>query len=280
MKKLYGVIGNPIGHSMSPDIHNASLKDLGLDGHYHAFKVEEDDLEDAVKGIRALGIQGINVTVPHKVSIMDYLDHIDESAKVIGAVNTVRREGDKLVGYNTDGEGFVKSLMKVLDKPISELSFLMIGAGGAARAIFTTIARDIPKKFDICNRTLEKAKQLTESTPSFHNKEVLSIKEAEERLEQYDVIIHTTSVGMYPNVDDVPLSLQRAASNAVVCDIVYNPIQTALLKQANQKGLKTLDGVGMFVEQAALSFQLWTGREPDIEKMRSIVIGKLGGKEC
>ncbi|MEC1580300.1 shikimate dehydrogenase [Bacillus subtilis] len=280
MKKLYGVIGNPIGHSMSPDIHNASLKDLGLDGHYHAFKVEENDLEDAVKGIRALGVQGINVTVPHKVSIMDYLDHIDESAKLLGAVNTVRREGDKLVGYNTDGKGFVKSLMKVLDKPISELSFLMIGAGGAARAIFTTIVRNTPKKFDICNRTLEKAKRLTEATPSFHNKEVLSIKEAEERLEQYDVIIHTTSVGMYPNVDDVPLSLQRAASSAVVCDIVYNPIQTALLKEASQKGLKTLDGVGMFVEQAALSFQLWTGQEPDIEKMRSIVIGKLGGTEC
>ncbi|MCY7893617.1 shikimate dehydrogenase [Bacillus vallismortis] len=280
MKKLYGVIGNPIGHSMSPDIHNASLKDLGLDGYYHAFKVEENDLEDAVKGIRALGVQGINVTVPHKVSIMNYLDHIDESAKVIGAVNTVRREGDKLVGYNTDGEGFVKSLMKVLDKPISELSFLMIGAGGAARAIFTTIARDIPKKFDICNRTLEKAKQLSESAPSFHNKEVLSMTEAEKRLEQYDVIIHTTSVGMYPNVEDAPLSLQHAASCAVVCDIVYNPIQTALLKEANQKGLKTLDGVGMFVEQAALSFQLWTGKEPDIEKMRSIVIGKLGGTEC
>lgn len=100
MKKLYGVIGNPIGHSMSPDIHNASLKDLGLDGHYHAFKVEENDLEDAVKGIRALGVQGINVTVPHKVSIMDYLDHIDESAKVLGAVNTVRREGDKLACEN------------------------------------------------------------------------------------------------------------------------------------------------------------------------------------
>ncbi|MCY7917754.1 shikimate dehydrogenase [Bacillus vallismortis] len=280
MKKLYGVIGNPIGHSMSPDIHNSSLKDLGLDGYYHAFKVEENDLEDAVKGIRALGVQGINVTVPHKVSIMNYLDHIDESAKVIGAVNTVRREGDKLVGYNTDGEGFVKSLLKVLDKPISELSFLMIGAGGAARAIFTTIARDIPKKFDICNRTLEKAKQLTESAPSFHNKEVLSMTEAEKRLEQYDVIIHTTSMGMYPNVEDAPLSLQHAASCAVVCDIVYNPIQTALLKEANQKGLKTLDGVGMFVEQAALSFQLWTGKEPDIEKMRSIVIGKLGGTEC
>ncbi|MEK3709399.1 shikimate dehydrogenase [Bacillus sp. FSL K6-1005] len=278
MKKLYGVIGNPIAHSMSPDIHNAALKDLGLDGHYHAFKVEEDSLEDAVKGIRALGVQGINVTVPHKVSIMDHLDHIDESAKVLGAVNTVRREGDKLVGYNTDGEGFVKSLMRILDKPISELSFLMIGAGGAARAIFTTIVRDNPEKFDICNRTIEKAKQLTESAPSFRNVEVLSIKEAEERLEQYDVIIHTTSVGMYPNVEDIPLSLQRAESSAVVCDIVYNPIQTSLLKEAKQKGLKTLDGVGMFVEQAALSFRLWTGHEPDVEKMRSIVVGKLGGK--
>ncbi|MCY9189274.1 shikimate dehydrogenase [Bacillus mojavensis] len=278
MKKLYGVIGNPIAHSMSPDIHNAALKDLGLDGHYHAFKVEEDSLEDAVKGIRALGVQGINVTVPHKVSIMDHLDHIDESAKVLGAVNTVRREGDKLVGYNTDGEGFVKSLMRILDKPISELSFLMIGAGGAARAIFTTIVRDNPEKFDICNRTIEKAKQLSESAPSFRNVEVLSIKEAEERLEQYDVIIHTTSVGMYPNVEDIPLSLQRAASSAVVCDIVYNPIQTSLLKEAKQKGLKTLDGVGMFVEQAALSFRLWTGHEPDVEKMRSIVVGKLGGK--
>lgn len=278
MKKLYGVIGNPIAHSMSPDIHNAALKDLGLDAHYHAFKVEEDSLEDAVKGIRALGVQGINVTVPHKVSIMDHLDHIDESAKVLGAVNTVRREGDKLVGYNTDGEGFVKSLMRILDKPISELSFLMIGAGGAARAIFTTIVRDNPEKFDICNRTIQKAKQLTESAPSFRNVEVLSIKEAEERLEQYDVIIHTTSVGMYPNVEDIPLSLQRAASSAVVCDIVYNPIQTSLLKEAKQKGLKTLDGVGMFVEQAALSFRLWTGHEPDVEKMRSIVVGKLGGK--
>ncbi len=278
MKKLYGVIGNPIAHSMSPDIHNAALKDLGLDGHYHAFKVEENSLEDAVKGIRALGVQGINVTVPHKVSIMDHLDHIDESAKVLGAVNTVRREGDKLVGYNTDGEGFVKSLMRILDKPISELSFLMIGAGGAARAIFTTIVRDNPEKFDICNRTIEKAKQLAESAPSFRNVEVLSIIEAEERLEQYDVMIHTTSVGMYPNVEDIPLSLQRAASSAVVCDIVYNPIQTSLLKEAKQKGLKTLDGVGMFVEQAALSFRLWTGHEPDVEKMRSIVVGKLGGK--
>ncbi|WP_437131569.1 shikimate dehydrogenase [Bacillus atrophaeus] len=280
MKQLYGVIGNPIGHSMSPDIHNAALKDLGLDGHYHAFQVENDNLKDAVKGMKALGMIGINVTVPHKVAIMEHLDHIDESAKVLGAVNTVRTEGDMLVGYNTDGEGFVKSLRKILDKPVQDLSILMIGAGGAARAIFTTIVRENPKRFDICNRTLEKAEQLIQSSPSFQNKQVLTIKEAEENLERYDVIIHTTSIGMYPDIDAVPISLQRAANSAIVCDIVYNPIRTALLKQAEQKGLRTLDGVGMFVEQAALSFQLWTGQEPDIDKMRAIVEAKLGGKKC
>lgn len=130
MKPIYGLIGNPVAHSMSPDIHNAALKDLSLDGYYHAFRVESDDLEDAVKGMRALGIQGFNVTVPHKVEIMKYLDRIDESAKVLGAVNTVRREKEQLVGYNTDGEGFLKSLKQSLDQPVSELSILIIGAGG------------------------------------------------------------------------------------------------------------------------------------------------------
>lgn len=189
--------------------------------------------------------------------------------------------------FSIFGEIFIKALKAVAPILVFVLVISSIANFNVEQSaknfkpiLFTTIVRNTPKKFDICNRTLEKAKRLTEATPSFHNKEVLSIKEAEERLEQYDVIIHTTSVGMYPNVDDVPLSLQRAASSAVVCDIVYNPIQTALLKEASQKGLKTLDGVGMFVEQAALSFQLWTGQEPNIEKMRSIVIGKLGGTEC
>ncbi|KXZ18427.1 shikimate dehydrogenase [Bacillus nakamurai] len=280
MKQLYGVIGNPIGHSMSPDIHNAALKDKNINGQYFAFQVEPHDLKDAVNGIRALGISGINVTVPHKVAIMEHLDEIHESAKVLGAVNTVKREGDRLIGYNTDGEGFFKSLVKVLDKPISELSILMIGAGGAARAIFTTIVRAEPKQFDVCNRTPEKASQLIEAAPSFQNKHALTLQEAEKQLEQYDVIIHTTSVGMYPKTDDAPLSLERAKNSAIVCDIVYNPIQTALLKEAEKKGLTVLDGVGMFVEQAALSFQLWTGQEPDSGLMRAIVEGKLGGTQC
>ncbi|MFA1779103.1 shikimate dehydrogenase [Bacillus velezensis] len=280
MKQLYGVIGNPIGHSMSPDIHNAALQDKNINGQYFAFQVEPHHLKDAVNGIKALGICGVNVTVPHKVAIMEHLDEIHESAKVLGAVNTVKREGDRLIGYNTDGDGFYKSLVKVLDKPISELSILMIGAGGAARAIFTTIVRREPKQFDVCNRTPEKAESLIATAPSFQQKRALTIKEAENQLEQYDVIIHTTSVGMYPKTDAVPLSLEWAKTGAIVCDIVYNPIQTAFLKEAEKRGLTTLDGVGMFVEQAALSFKLWTEQEPDSGLMRAIVEGKLGGTQC
>ncbi|ATH92475.1 shikimate dehydrogenase [Bacillus glycinifermentans] len=277
MKPIYGLIGNPVAHSMSPDIHNAALKDLSLDGYYHAFRVETDDLEDAVKGMRALGIQGFNVTVPHKVEIMKYLDRIDESAKVLGAVNTVRREKEQLVGYNTDGEGFLKSLKQSLDQPVSELSILIIGAGGAARAIFTTLAAGKPKRLDVANRTPEKAEAFIHL---YDGTKAMALSEAEDDLSVYDVLIQTTSVGMHPHVDDVPLSLARAKETCLVCDIIYNPLKTALLKEAEAKGLKTLNGVGMFIGQAALSFELWTGREPDMEKMKSIVLRKLGGKEC
>ncbi|MFN2745249.1 MULTISPECIES: shikimate dehydrogenase [Bacillus] len=278
MKPIYGLIGNPVAHSMSPDIHNAALQDLSLDGHYHAFRVEKDDLEDAVKGMRALGVQGFNVTVPHKVSIMKYLDRIDESAKALGAVNTVRREKDGLVGYNTDGEGFLKSLKQSLDRPIRELSVLIVGAGGAARAIFTTLASQRPQRLDVANRTPEKAEAFT---GLFEGEvQALTLQEAEANLSAYDVVIQTTSVGMHPDVDDAPISLANAKEASLVCDIIYNPLKTALLKEAEAKGLKILDGVGMFIGQAALSFELWTGREPNIEKMKSIVLRKLGGTTC
>ncbi|MDM5298821.1 shikimate dehydrogenase [Bacillus pumilus] len=280
MKPLYGLIGNPVGHSMSPDIHNAALKDAGIDGHYHGFQVAESDLAHAIRGMKALGISGFNVTVPHKVEIMQYLDKIDVTAERLGAVNTVRLEEGQFVGYNTDGEGFLHSLLEVLDQPLSELSFLMIGAGGAARAIYTTIAEYGPKCFDITNRTIEKAEALIESTSEKVPSSALPLHAAEERLREYDVIIHTTSIGMSPNVEGTPLSLANAKNTAVVCDIVYNPIETKLLSEATHLGLKTVDGVGMFVGQAARAFELWTGITPDAERMKSIVIQKLGGTPC
>lgn len=280
LKPLYGVIGNPVGHSMSPDIHNAALKDARIDGHYHGFQVENDDLKDAISGMKALGISGINVTVPHKVEIMKYLDKIDVTAERLGAVNTVRREGEQLVGYNTDGEGFLHSLLEALDQPLSELSFLLIGAGGAARAIYTTIAQYAPKSFDITNRTIEKAEALIETAEGKITSQAITLNAAEERLGEYDVIIHTTSIGMYPNVEETPISLANAKKTAVVCDIVYNPIETKLLREAAGLGLKTVDGVGMFVGQAVRAFELWTGITPDAGKMKSIVIEKLGGTPC
>ncbi|PCK20776.1 shikimate dehydrogenase [Bacillus pumilus] len=280
MKPLYGLIGNPVGHSMSPDIHNAALKDAGIDGHYHGFQVEERDLADAISGMKALGISGFNVTVPHKVEIMQYLDKIDVTAERLRAVNTVRLEEGQLVGYNTDGEGFLHSLLEALDQPLSELSFLMIGAGGAARAIYTTIAEYAPKSFDITNRTIEKAEGLIESTDGNINSSALPLNKAEDQLGDYDVIIHTTSIGMYPSVEETPISLANAKKTAVVCDIVYNPIETKLLSEAAGLGLKTVDGVGMFVGQAARAFELWTGITPDARKMKSIVIEKLGGTPC
>ena len=278
MKPMYGLIGNPVAHSMSPDIHNAALKDLSLEGHYHAFRVENEDLEDAVKGMRALGIQGFNVTVPHKVSIMKHLDRIDESAEALGAVNTVRREKEGLVGYNTDGAGFLKSLKPSLDRPLSELSILLIGAGGAARAIFTTLAAETPKRLDVANRTPEKALAFTQRFDG--EARALSLQEAEADLSAYDIVIQTTSVGMHPNIEAAPLSLANAKETCLVCDIIYNPLKTALLQEAEAKGLKTLDGVGMFIGQAALAFELWTGHEPNMEKMKSIVLQQLGGKSC
>ncbi|KEP27020.1 shikimate dehydrogenase [Bacillus zhangzhouensis] len=280
MKALYGLIANPVGHSMSPDIHNAALKDAGIDGHYHGFQVEENDLADAISGMKALGISGFNVTVPHKVEIMQYLDKIDVTAERLRAVNTVRLEKGQLVGYNTDGEGFLHSLLEALDQPLSELSFLMIGAGGAARAIYTTIADYAPKRFDISNRTIEKAEALIQSADGKVTSSAIALNTAEDRLGDYDVIIHTTSIGMYPNVEETPISLTNAKKTAVVCDIVYNPIETKLLSEAAGLGLKTVDGVGMFVGQAARAFELWTGITPDIEKMKSIVIEKLGGTPC
>ena len=202
------------------------------------------------------------------------------TAKLIGAVNTVVNENGKLIGYNTDGNGYVESLQTVLTKSINEHRYLIIGAGGAARAIYYTLASIGCRDIDVCNRTIENARTLVQECPYEVNGKALSIIDAEEHLENYDVIIHTTSVGLHPNVSTSPIKLGRAATHCVVSDIVYNPIKTTLLKNAEELGLIAHNGVGMFVHQAALSFELWTGQKPNIETMTNIVYDKLGGSLC
>ncbi|MCD7033022.1 shikimate dehydrogenase [Metabacillus sp. GX 13764] len=280
MTDLYGLIGFPVSHSMSPAIHNEALQDLQLDAHYHAFKVEEGQLEAAVNGLKAIGIKGFNVTVPYKEAIIPYLDEVEETASAIGAVNTVVHSEGRLIGYNTDGKGFYSSLKPLMTKKPEEAKMLIIGAGGAARAIYFSMATVGCLAIDICNRTPSKAEKLIEECPAKPISKALSLAQAEADLAGYDMIIQTTSIGMHPDTDSVPISLEKAGTDAIVCDIVYNPLKTAFLQQAEQKGCRTLNGAGMLAYQAALAFEYWTGIHPDAEKMKTTVIKKLGGSIC
>jgi shikimate dehydrogenase len=274
VKKLFAVIGDPIGHSMSPIMLNDVISNYEIDAHYHPFKVRPDELETAIRGLKAIGIAGFNVTIPHKSAIIPFLDGVDELALSIGAVNTVVNDNGKLIGYNTDGYGFLKGLepyfLSFTDKKV-----LVIGAGGAARAIYFTMAKMKPLAIDITNRTVIKAKELIEACPFESNSKSLTLEEAEAYLDEYDVVIQTTMIGMYPKILETPISLRNLNTEALVCDIVYNPRETQFMKEARQKGAAVQNGVEMFVYQGALAFEKWTGIFPDVKRMRENVLRQL-----
>ncbi|HZG72551.1 MAG TPA: shikimate dehydrogenase [Chondromyces sp.] len=278
MKKLYGVIGDPIGHSMSPLMHNDAFHVLGLEAYYHPFHVKPQELEAAVKGMKAIGVQGFNITIPHKSTIIPFLDEIDPLAKAIGAVNTVVLEEGKWVGYNTDGEGYVRALREEYKGNIKDKEILIIGAGGAARAIYFTLASQGIKSIHLCNRTVERAKELADNCPYNATTSSLSLKEAEENLRRYDIIIQTSSIGMSPKTEETPLSVGFIKGGAFVSDIIYNPLETKFLREAKEKGATVQNGIKMFIYQGALAFEKWTGIFPDTERMEDIVIKQLGGQ--
>ncbi|MDQ0269530.1 shikimate dehydrogenase [Cytobacillus purgationiresistens] len=279
MKRFFAVIGDPIAHSMSPGMHNELFQANQIEAHYQPLHVKRENLEAAVAGLKAVGIEGFNVTVPHKEAIMPYLDKIDPLAKAIGAVNTVVNEGSELVGFNTDGSGYVEGLKK--DLPcFSEKRTLIVGAGGAARGIYYTLAEAGVEHIDICNRTVQKAMRMVDECPYSVQSKILSIDEAEEQLSRYELIIQTTSIGMHPNIQAVPLSLRNLSGNAFVSDIIYNPSETIFLQEAKQKGASIQNGLSMFVYQGALAFEKWTGIMPDSDRMRENVLEQLGGKSC
>jgi shikimate dehydrogenase len=279
VKKLFAVIGDPIAHSMSPLMHNDLFQNYAIDAHYLPFHIKKESLQDAVKGLKTLGVSGFNVTVPHKVDIIGLLDQIDPLAEAIGAVNTVVNVDGKLIGYNTDGNGYVRGLTARLDN-IQEKSVLIIGAGGAARAIFFSLAHAGVKRLDIVNRTIDKAQELINECPYDVTSTVYGKKAAETILADYDVIIQTTSIGMSPHTDVTPLDLTNLKSGAFVSDIIYNPLETLLLKEAKEQGADTQNGIDMFAFQGALAFEIWTGIFPDTDRMKNIVKRQLGGKEC
>ncbi|WP_240376536.1 shikimate dehydrogenase [Bacillus piscicola] len=277
-EKLFGLIGFPVGHSMSPLMHNHQFASNGLPYVYHAFSVDPSDLREAVLGMQALGFAGFNVTVPHKVEVMKYLDKVDEEAKVIGAVNTVVKEGDKWVGYNTDGAGYVAALRKQTGEKLHDYHVLIVGAGGAARAVAAALANYGVRTLTITNRTISKAQLIYEKIPNKANVFVRTLTEADRDTSLYDLIINTTSIGMTPNVNDMPWRADQLKKGCLCSDLIYNPIKTKWLQQAESQGADILNGVGMFVEQGALAFEKWTGIVPDRDEMTKSVMEQLGGE--
>lgn len=276
--KVFCVIGDPIDHSLSPIMHNAAFRHLKIDAVYVAFKVEKGKLESAIKGMRSLGIHGMNVTMPHKTAVIDYLDEVDPAAKFVGAVNTVLNNEGKLVGFNTDGVGAIKALKEKGVKPKGK-KFLLLGAGGAGRAIAFQLAREADELI-ILNRDAYKARLLADTLQKkFDNKIVgsgLSYDMLKKRLRDVDVLINATPVGMYPHHDDETLvEKDLLRPELTVMDIVYDPIETRLLKDAKSVGAKVIHGTEMLVFQGAASFEIWWNQPAPIDVMRRAVMEKL-----
>lgn len=270
MKKWYAVIGDPIAHSLSPVMHETWFKENGIEASYIPVHAEPADLSAACDSLLLLGASGFNVTLPHKQTIIPLLSGIDVTAGTMNAVNTVIRKDKGFVGINTDGDGFVQSLLT--KEPKRTAKILVIGAGGAARGICFALVRAGFGNIAITNRTYRRAQELAEATDA----SAMTIADAEEQLGDFDIVIQTTSVGLAED-EALPLSISNLSSHALTADIVYNPIETPFLKAAEEKGCRTLSGVGMFVYQGAIAFEQWTGVKPDTEKMIQLITETLGG---
>lgn len=273
---LLGVMGDPIAQSKSPIMHTQALKAMGISGAYVPLHVSPEKLGDAVEAIRTLGFRGINVTIPHKVSVMNYLDSLDESAQDIGAVNTIVNNNGILTGYNTDGIGYVRSLKTEAIADLTEARIMIIGAGGAARGITAALLRENPFSITVANRNAEKAAQLAAEWSGKGNIIGIRLEEMSDMLDDIDVIINTTSVGMYPHIEESPVDASRFHQNMVVSDLIYNPLHTRLLQDSLARGCRIHGGLGMFVYQGAYALEYWTGQPAPTDVMRQTILDCLG----
>lgn len=272
--KLCCLIGHPVEHSVSPQMHNSAFRRLGLNYAYLAFDVVEDALEAAVKGLKALRVAGFNVTIPHKIRVIELLDELDESAERTGAVNTVVNERGTLKGYNTDVHGIKRALEKF--KLPGSGQVMVIGAGGAARASIKALLNLGFEKILIANRTLRRAQSLADWVRSMgFSADACSLEEGRRRAGGCELIVNATPIGMYPNVDEAPLSRDEIPSGSAVLDLVYNPPRTKLLREAEKAGARAISGVEVLVYQGAESFKLWTGRDAPIKIMREAALKAL-----
>lgn len=277
--KLVGLLGYPLGHSLSPLMQNTAFKHYSLNDIYIPIEVLPKDLEAVVKGISKMNFDGFNVTIPYKVDIIKYLDTIDDYAKYIGAVNTVVIEDGKLKGYNTDGIGFLRSFNENTKSSIEGKEVFVLGSGGASRAISMTLALNKVERIYICNRTYEKAVDLAEDINSqvgnISKPVHMEYEEMKKIICDIDVLINTTSVGMYPDIEATPLDRRLLNEDLIVCDIVYNPKKTKLLTEAEKIGCKIVMGLDMLVYQGVESFELWTKAKAPVDLIFKVLKQEL-----
>ncbi len=275
--KIYGVIGDPVEHSLSPAMQNAAFEASRLDCVYLAFRVKHEDAGNALAGMRVMGIQGLNVTMPLKKAVIGFLDVTDEKAKLLNSVNTIKNIDGELCGLNTDGVGALKALrengVETKGKKI-----VLLGAGGAARAIAFALAGEA-YDFSILNRTLGSAASLADLLHQKFNSKVfaypLSPSTIKGVLAEADLVINATSIGMKPNVNQTPVPRRWLKKDFVVMDIVYDPLETKLARDARAVGAKVVGGVEMLIHQGAASFEFWTGLEAPVDVMRKATVNHL-----
>lgn len=262
--KLYVIIGQPIGHTLSPAMHNAAFAALGYNGVYLPCPVQEDSLAEAVSGIRALGIRGGNVTIPFKEKIGRYLDGLTEQARIIGAVNTLYWEQDRLIGANTDGDGFLQALLRLEPAAAALPGAVVLGAGGSARAVAVSLVQAGLKRLVLVNRKLDKAGKLAVVLRDLGaDVQVMAWNDPDLRkmISQMPLLINTTPLGMTAFPGSPPIDCEVLTPHHIVADLIYRPAETEFLQKAKSKGCRTMNGVGMLLEQGVLSFRLWIGRE-------------------
>lgn len=267
--ELTGVFGDPVDDNPTGAVEEAAFAAKGLNYRYLTIKVLPEDLETAMAAVRVFGMKGINLTMPHKVKVLAYLDELSEAASIIGAVNTVIHRDGRLYGENTDGKGFVTALKKE-GMSLEGKRVTVLGAGGAARAISVECALNGAKHITIINRNTERGSELAallnEKTDC--RAEFLPWEKEMKIPEDTEILINGTSAGFSPNVNDRPdIDYSSVTEKMCVCDVVFNPVETVFLREAAKRGAKTVTGLGMLVQQAALNFTLWTGEEAPVDVM-------------
>ena len=273
MTKTYAVIGDPIDHSLSPAIHNAAFGFLGMDCAYIAYRIPKGELASGIEALKKIQISGFNVTIPHKVDMIRFLDEADENCTTIGATNTVVNNDGSLKGYNTDMDGFLDPIKK-RNIDCKDSDVLLVGAGGAARAIVVGFAKEKVRRITITNRTKERADELIKFANSLGvQSDYSDLSSAGEIAGKYKFIVNATSMGLKGNM--CPISTRTITKDSIVYDIVYMPVETELIEQSKKQGATIIYGWEMLLGQAMRSFEIWTGRQAPYQAMKLTLLGRF-----